>query len=68
MIHNTERLREKIACPQFGDDHYGEYGSLPLKVRREILALLELVDAMDLQIRELSDEIKDYESEYEVKK
>ena len=56
MIFNTERLRERIACPQLGDDHYGEWGSLPLEVRREIYALLELVKGLELRIEELEDE------------
>lgn len=57
--HNTDDIREKIACPQLGDDHYGEWGALPLVVRREIYALLELVKAMDTRIQELEDELSD---------
>lgn len=56
--HNTDDIREKIACPQLGDDHYGEWGALPLTVRREIYALLELVKAMDTRIQELEDELR----------
>lgn len=57
--HNTDDIREKISCPQLGDDHYGEWGALPLGVRREICTLLELVEAMDTRIRELEDELND---------
>lgn len=56
--HNTNDIREKIACPQLGDDHYGEWGALPLVVRREIYALLELVKAMDTRIQELEEELE----------
>jgi len=43
MVITDERLkeiREKIACPQLGDGHYGEWGSLPLGVRKTIEALV----------------------------
>lgn len=53
--YDLQDLREKIACPQLGDDHYGEWGALPLVVRREIYALLELVKAMDTRIQELEE-------------
>ncbi len=42
MVITEERLkeiREKIACPQLGDGHYGEWGHLPLGVRKTIEAL-----------------------------
>ena len=35
------QIRRKIACPQLGDNHYGEWGGLPLEVRLTINGLVE---------------------------
>lgn len=37
---DLEEIREKIACPQFGDNHYGEWGALRLEQRETILRLV----------------------------
>lgn len=37
---DLEEIREKIACPQFGDNHYGEWGALRLEQRETILRLI----------------------------
>lgn len=37
---DLEEIREKIACPQFGDNHYGEWGALRLEQRKTILRLI----------------------------
>lgn len=50
-------IREKIACPQFGDDHYGEWGALPFRHRRAIYRLWEKAYAQELAIKALMEAI-----------
>ena len=38
---DLDQIRRKIACPQLGDNHYGEWGGLPLEVRLTINGLVE---------------------------
>jgi len=45
--YDLQDLREKIACPQLGDDHYGEWGALPLEVRKAINFLIGAVVIRD---------------------
>lgn len=45
--YNLDDIREKIACPQLGDDHYGEWGALPLEVRKTINFLIGAVVVRD---------------------
>lgn len=53
MELSTKRIRELIACPQFGDDHYGEWGCLAYDQRK---AILHLVETIDRQQAEIADE------------
>ena len=39
-------IREKIACPQFGDNHYGEWGILTLAQRKIIKRMLEHISGL----------------------
>ncbi len=48
--YDLQDLREKIACPQLGDDHYGEWGALPLEVRKAINFLIGAVVVRDRTI------------------
>ena len=60
-IYDLRDLREKIACPQLGDDHYGEWGALPLEVRKAINFLIGAVVVRDQVIesnRKKVDEIR----------
>ena len=59
--YDLQDLREKIACPQLGDDHYGEWGALPLEVRKAINFLIGAVVVRDKVIegnRKKVDEIR----------
>ena len=59
--YDLQDLREKIACPQLGDDHYGEWGALPLEVRKAINYLIGAVVVRDTTIeanRKKVDEIR----------
>lgn len=40
-------IREKVSCPEFGDNYYGEWGALTLTQRRTIAALVARVDYLD---------------------
>lgn len=70
-----KRIREYIACPQFGDENYGEWGILRLDQRKAILGLLEHinfqkidVDLFKEEIQRLLKEKADLEKEVEVHK
>ena len=59
--YDLQDLREKIACPQLGDDHFGEWGALPLEVRKAINYLIGAVVVRDNMIeayRKKVDEIR----------
>lgn len=40
-MNYREKIRKAISCPQFGDDHYGEWGALRLDQRKLIKRLLD---------------------------
>lgn len=46
-MNYREKIREAISCPQFGDDHYGEWGALRLDQRKLIKRLLDELDRAD---------------------
>ena len=54
-----DKIRRAIACPQFGDDHYGEWGALRLDQRKLIKRLLDELDRADEFIKLLMKEIED---------
>ena len=43
MNNEIKEIREYIACPQFGDDHYGKWGALRLDQRIKIKELLDYI-------------------------
>lgn len=47
MMNYREKIRKAIACPQFGDVTYGEWGTLTLIQRRYIKELLDELDRAD---------------------
>lgn len=53
MELSTKRIRELIACPQFGDDHYGEWGCLAYDQRKAILHLVETIDRQQAEVERL---------------
>ena len=55
----VKRIREKISCPQLGDDHYGEWGILNLNQRIAIKELLDFVDAQENYIKSLRAKIEE---------
>lgn len=46
-MNYREKIRKAIECPQFGDDHYGEWGTLRLDQRKLIKRLLDELDRAD---------------------
>ena len=59
MELSTKRIRELIACPQFGDDHYGEWGCLAYDQRKAILQLVETIDQLQAEIVKLEAKLRD---------
>ena len=49
-----EEIREKISCPQLGDDHYGEWGILTKNQRFTIKRMLDFIDAQEAEIERLT--------------
>lgn len=56
---DVKRIREKISCPQLGDDHYGEWGALNLNQRIAIKELLDFIDAQESYIKSLQAKIEE---------
>lgn len=55
MTNEIKEIRDYIACPQLGDDYYGEWGALRLDQRLKIKELLDY-------ITNLQDKLKWYEN------
>ena len=53
-----KEIRQKISCPQFNDDHYGEWGILTLHQRRTIKRMVEYIDTQEQYIEKLNLENK----------
>ena len=53
-----ENIRKKISCPQFGDDHYGEWGILNINQRRTIKRMLDFIDGQENYIKSQQAEIE----------
>lgn len=51
-----KEIREKISCPQLGDNHYGEWGILTKNQRFTIKRLLDLIESQEGYIRHLHSE------------
>ena len=45
--YELELVRRKIACPQFGDRGYGEWGILTLHQRQTIFRMIETIKYLD---------------------
>lgn len=48
-----KRTREYIKCPQFGDPHYGRWGTLSLEQRKTIKQLCDIIEEQDKVIRKI---------------
>lgn len=46
-MNYREKIRKAIECPQFGNEHYGEWGALTLEQRKYIKRLLDELDSAD---------------------
>lgn len=45
--YTLEQIREFIACPELGDDHYGKWGAMPRERRLVINDLIEIAKEYD---------------------
>lgn len=66
-MNYRDRIRKAIECPQFGNDHYGEWGDLRLDQRRYIKRLLDGLDGADayiLQLYEENQQLKEQQKEF----
>lgn len=52
-MNYRERIRKAIECPQFGYDHYGEWGTLGLEQKKLIRRLLDELDSADEYVKHL---------------
>lgn len=52
LSSELQKVREKISCKQFGDDHWGEWGILTLNQRRTILRMIETIQYLERTIDE----------------
>lgn len=50
----VETIRNWIACPQFGDDHYGELGALPYRERKILKDLCDYVEPLEYHDMEMT--------------
>lgn len=48
-----KEIREKISCPQLGDEHYGEWGILTKSQRFTIKRLLDGIESREAYIKKL---------------
>ena len=55
-MNYRDKIRKAIECPQFGYDHYGEWGTLRLDQRKYIKRLLDELDSADAYILKLYEE------------
>ena len=55
MNNDIKEIREYIACPQFGDDHYGKWGALRLDQRQKIKSLLDYITNLQEENKRLKD-------------
>ena len=60
-----KEIREKISCPQLGDEYYGEWGILTLNQRRTIKRLLDFIEAQEEYINRLQAENERLEHQLE---
>ena len=58
MNKDIKEIREYIACPQLGDDHYGEWGALRLDQRIKIKQLLDYITNLQEENEELKEKIE----------
>lgn len=47
------KVRESVACPQLGDDHYGDWGILRLDQRITIACMVKTIEYLDNVLTEL---------------
>ena len=56
MNEEIKEIREYIACPQLGDNHYGKWGALRLDQRIKIKQLLDNITNLQQRVKQLEEE------------
>lgn len=64
-MNYRERIRKAIACPQFGNETYGEWGILNLEQRSYIKRLLDELDSADNYFKMVYLENQELKEKYE---
>lgn len=67
MKDEIKEIRDYIACPQLGDDYYGEWGALRLDQRLKIKSLLDYItnlQAIEQQYSAILSENAELENKY----
>lgn len=54
--YTLEQIREFIACPELGDDHYGKWGAMTREQRLVMNDLIERYESLDKEYRKLCEE------------
>ena len=67
-MNYRDKIRKAIKCPQFGYDHYGEWGTLRLDQRKYIKRLLDELDSADAYILKLYEENQQLKEQLEASK
>ena len=49
--YTLEQIREFIACPELGDDHYGKWGAM---TREQRLVMNDLIERVKEQMRNMA--------------
>lgn len=62
-MNTLERIREYVACPQFGDAYYGKLGAVSFVIRKDIKELVDYVTSLELLYIETVKEMKKLEDE-----
>jgi hypothetical protein len=53
-MNKVKTIKKWIACPQFGDDHYGELGALPFHKRKVLKDLCDYVEPLELHDKKIT--------------
>ena len=53
-----KEIRQKISCPQLGDNHYGEWGILTKNQRFTIKRMLDYIESQEIHIKQIRAENK----------
>ena len=56
--NELKAIRQNVACPQFGDDHYGAWGALSINQRKAIYRMWDEINRQKAEIEKLNKELQ----------